>query len=217
MPVNDTLANTARAAHDVGLAAWLGGAMFGKFAHNPSLAKITNHHERGSVANDAWGRYNVINTVGMGAAAVGWAAARVTQARSERLSGTEQRLARAKDWLMGIALLTGAASGVAGAGLAKQMPDGAVPIETGTGPAPETPEAAARLQRVISVMSILNIVSGVALVAVNGVMAQINYSHPSGRRALAPLSATGPVSPAWISAALATAGAAIDQGRRQLA
>ena len=67
MTVNETLANTARAAHDVGLAAWLGGAMFGKFAHNPSLEKITSHNERGSVANDAWGRYNVINTLGMGA------------------------------------------------------------------------------------------------------------------------------------------------------
>jgi hypothetical protein len=39
MKVNDTLANTDRATHDVGLAAWLGGAMFGKFAHNPSLVK----------------------------------------------------------------------------------------------------------------------------------------------------------------------------------
>jgi hypothetical protein len=37
--VTDTLANTTRAAHDVGLAAWLGGAMFGKFAHNPALRR----------------------------------------------------------------------------------------------------------------------------------------------------------------------------------
>ena len=27
--INDTVANATRAAHDVGLAAWLGGAMFG--------------------------------------------------------------------------------------------------------------------------------------------------------------------------------------------
>ena len=56
MTVSDTLANTTRAAHDVGLAAWLGGAMFGKLAHNPSLRKIASHTERGSVSNDAWGR-----------------------------------------------------------------------------------------------------------------------------------------------------------------
>ena len=133
------------------------------------------------------------------------------------MTGTEQQLAQAKDGLMGVALLTGIASGVAGAGLARQMPDGAVPVETGTEPALETPESAARLQRVIGVTSTLNIISGVALLAVNGVLAQINYSHPSGRRALSPLSSAGSVSPAWISAGLAMIGAAVDQGRRQLA
>jgi hypothetical protein len=39
MKVNDSVANVTRAAHDVGLAAWLGGVMFGKFAHNPSLER----------------------------------------------------------------------------------------------------------------------------------------------------------------------------------
>jgi len=45
MKINDTVADAARAAHDVGLAAWLGGAMFGKFALvavNAILAQ-TNH------------------------------------------------------------------------------------------------------------------------------------------------------------------------------
>ena len=217
MTVNETLANTARAAHDVGLTAWLGGAMFGKFAHNPSLTKITNHYERGSVANDAWGRYNAISTVGMGAAVVGWAGARFTETQNARLTSTEQRLSQAKDGLMAVAVLTGVVSGVAGAALARQTPDGAVPVETGTVPAPETPESAARLQRVIGAASTLNIVSGVALVAVNGVLAQINYSHPPARRSFAQMSSAGAVSPAWVSAALATIGAAVDQGRRQLA
>jgi hypothetical protein len=48
--IADTLANTTRAAHDVGLAAWLGGAMFGKFALNPSLEKISSREPRGCVA-----------------------------------------------------------------------------------------------------------------------------------------------------------------------
>ncbi len=38
--VNDVLANTTRAAHDVGLAAWIVGNMFGKFALIPSLKII---------------------------------------------------------------------------------------------------------------------------------------------------------------------------------
>ncbi len=216
MTVNDTLAITTRAAHDVGLAAWLGGSMFGKFAHNPSLTEISSHTERGSVANSAWGRYNPINALGLGVAAVGWAASRATETHPAKLSDTEQRLAQTTDGLMILALLTGVVSGVAGIRLAKQMPEGAVPVETGTTPAPETPGPAARLQRIISAASTVNVISGVALVAINGVMAQLTHSHPSSRRTLAPAVA-GSLSPAWISAALATVGAAVDQGRCQLA
>ncbi len=217
MTVSDTLANGARAAHDVGLAAWLGGAMFGKFAHNPSLVEISSHAERGRVASDAWGRYNVINTLGLGAAAVGWVAARFTETQSSRLTDSEQRLVQVKDGLMVAALLTGVVGGIAGVRLATQMPDGAVPIQTGTQPAPETPESAARLQRVIGPASTINVISGVALVAVNGVLAQVDYSHPAGRRVLVPTATASSLSPAWISAALAAAGAMVDQGRRQLA
>jgi hypothetical protein len=80
-----------RAAHDVGLAAWLGGVIFGKFAHNPSLEKISNHAERGSVSNAAWNGYNPINAAGLGAAALGWGAARLTETKSVRLSGPRRR------------------------------------------------------------------------------------------------------------------------------
>ncbi|MDQ6728836.1 MAG: hypothetical protein M3022_00650 [Actinomycetota bacterium] len=214
MTVSDTLANTTRAAHDVGLAAWLGGAMFGKFAHNPSLQKISSHAERGSVANAAWNGYNVINTIGLGAAALGWGAARLTETRPDNLSGSEQRLSQAKDGLMVAALVTGIASGVQGARLAKQAPDGAVAVETGTQPAPETPPDAARIQRSLSLLSTLNIASGVALVAVNGILAQINYSHPSKQRALTRSSPGRGLSPAWAVSAIATSAAAIDQLRR---
>ena len=217
MTVSDTLANTTRSAHDVGLAACLGVAMFGKFAHNPSLTRIASHAERGAVTNDAWGRYNVISTVGLGAAAVGWASARFTEAHNDNLTSTEQTLSRVKDGLMGVAVLSGMGSGVAGARLAVQMPDGDVPVETGTVPAAETPGPAARIQRVIGVLSTLNVASGVALIAVNGVLSQINYSHPSGRRTLRPASSAAGISPAWIAAGLTTVGAAVDQSRRQRA
>ena len=134
MTVTDSLANSTRAAHDVGLAAWLGGAMFGKFAHNPSLTHIASHTERGSVSSAAWNGYNLINSAGLAAAAIGWTAARFTEARPTNLSQTEKALSTAKDGLMAAAVLTGVASGVQGARLARQAPDGAVPVETGTTP-----------------------------------------------------------------------------------
>jgi hypothetical protein len=183
MTVSDTLATSTRAAHDVGLAAWLGGSMFGKFAMNPALEKISSHTERGSVANAAWHGYNPINALGLGVAAAGWAAARGTEANSGNLSSSEQRLSQAKDVLMGGAVLTGLASGIQGLRLAKQAPDGAVAVETGVEPAPETPEKAAGIQRSLRQLSTANVVVGIALVAVNGVLAQVNHSHPAKRRA----------------------------------
>src|SRR3712207_1547469 len=163
MIVPDTLANVTRAAHDVGLAAWLGGAMFGKFALNPSLQRISSPTERGSVNNAAWNGYNAVNAAGLGAAALGWGAARLTEAHPANLSGREKALSTAKDALMAAAVLTGIANGVQGARLAKQAPDGAVPVETGTKPAAETPPKAAKIQRSLERLGNLNILAGIAL------------------------------------------------------
>jgi hypothetical protein len=217
MKVNDTVANVTRAAHDVGLAAWLGGVMFGKFAHNPSLEKISSHAERGSVSNAAWNGYNAINAAGLGAAALGWAAARLTETNPARLSGPERSLSRAKDGLMAGAVITGIANGVQGARLARQAPDGAVPVQSGTKPAADTPPQAARIQRSIAVLGNLNIASGVALVTVNAVLAQMNHSRPAKRRALTRSSSPDSSrSPLWVGSVLATGAAAVDEVRRRV-
>jgi hypothetical protein len=213
MKVNDTLANTTRAAHDVGLAAWLGGAMFGKLAHNPALVKIASHTERGSVSNAAWNGYNPINALGLGTAALGWAAARMTEAENGNLNGRERALSAAKDALMASSLVTGALSGIQGARLARQAPDGAVPMETGTKPTLETPPRAAGIQRTLGVLGNLNIASGVGLVAVNAILAQTNHSRPSVSRALRRSGS----SPIWIASGVATAAAIADQLRRRVA
>ena len=218
MTVSDSLANVTRAAHDVGLAAWLGGAMFGKFALNPALARISNRAERGSVSNAAWNGYNLVNAAGLGAAALGWGAARFTEAHPANLSGTEKALSQAKDALMVTAVLTGVLNGVQGARLAKQAPNGAVPMETGTKPADDTPPQAAKIQRSLEVLGNVNIASGVALVATNAVLAQTNYSRPATKRALTRSSSPGGKSrsPLWIGSAVATTGAILDEARRRL-
>ena len=209
MIVNDTLANTTRAAHDVGLAAWLGGVMFGEFAHNPSLARITSHTERGGVSSAAWNGYNLINTAGLGAAALGWTAARFTETRPANLTSTEQALSYAKDGLMAAAVLFGLASGVQGSRLAHQAPNGAVAIETGTKPATETPAKAARIQRSLGVLGNVNILTGAALVAVNAIIAQTNHSHPAAKR-----TSTTRSIPLWLGAAATTTAAVVDTTRR---
>jgi hypothetical protein len=59
-----------------------------------------------------------------------------------------------------------------------------VPIETGTEPTSSTPSDAARIQSSIATLGNVNILVGTALVAVNGVLAQIDHSRPPLRRAL---------------------------------
>jgi hypothetical protein len=59
-----------------------------------------------------------------------------------------------------------------------------VPVESGTEPAPETPEKAAGIQRSLDVLGNVNVGVGAALIAVNAVLAQVNYSRPTARRAL---------------------------------
>lgn len=182
--VNDTLAQSARAAHDWGLASWLGGSMYGQFALNPAVAKIDDKRERGKVVNAAWNGYNVINAISLGSVALGWFASRITETRPDRLTEDERRLALAKDGLTLVALGTGIASAVQGARLARQEPEGAVPIERGTKPAEETPPEAAKAQRSLFGLGLTNIASGVGLVVVNALLAQRDHSRPPLRRAL---------------------------------
>src|SRR5215210_5684206 len=84
---------------------------------------------------------------GWAAAAAGWGAARLTETHPSNLTGVENALSQVKDGLMAVAVVSGIANGVQGARLARQAPDGAVPIETGTTPATHTPPKAAKIQR----------------------------------------------------------------------
>ena len=182
--VNDSLQNTVRAVHDVGLASWLGGSMFGKFALNPAVAGISDRRERGKVANLAWNGYNVVNAAGLGSAALGYLAARSTEFGNGRQTSTEKTLTRVQDALMATAVVTGVLNGVQAGRLAKQAPEGAVPVETGTKPAADTPPQAARIQRSLEVLGNINILTGVALVALDGIQSRLHYARPPLRRAL---------------------------------
>jgi len=184
MQVPDTLANTARALHDLGLAAWVGGSLFGKLALNPAVRTVSDKSDRGKVVNTAWNGYNLVNTASLGAVTIGWFAARLTEANPLLTSTRENKLSLAKDALVLGSVVSGVANGIQGGRLAKQAPDGAVPIESGTQPATETPRQAATIQKSLGVLGNLNILLGVALVVVNAILAQTNYSRPPLRRGI---------------------------------
>jgi hypothetical protein len=182
--VSDTVQDVNQALHNVGMAFWVGGAAFGRLAHDPSLRRITAHEERGAVANAAWGAFNAVNAASLAAVGLGHVAGRLTEMRDAHLSQRERPLIRLMDVFTATGVATGALSGVLGARLARQAPNGAVPVETGVRPAPETPPAAARLQRGLNAAGLVNLVSGVGLVVSTGLFWRSAVSRPPLRRGL---------------------------------
>jgi hypothetical protein len=132
-----------RSLHKMGLGINLGGTIFGLIALNPSVARISDKSERGRVLNEAWARFQTIGVLAMGVTVAMWRLGGLKEAESD----LDATLVGIKNLLLGGALLTTLASAIAGMRIARQAPEGATPVESGTEPAPETPEEAARSQR----------------------------------------------------------------------
>jgi hypothetical protein len=181
---SDAVSVAGRAAHDAGLAALLGGNLYGRIALHPALAGIGEKSERGKVVNRAWRRYGWINSASLLAIAAGWAGARVNEARPSSLSPRERTLAKGKDAAVAAVALTGAVTALTGMQFARSAPDGAVPLEDGNTPAAETPSEAARLKRRLNALSTANLAAALALVGVNAALGQANFRWPPMRRLL---------------------------------
>ena len=146
-----------RSLHKMGLGINLGGTLFGLVALNPSVARIGDRSERGRVLNEAWMRFQTVGILAMGATVATWRFGGLKGAESD----IDPALAGIKNVLLGGALITSVASAIAGRRIASQAPEGATPVESGTEPAPETPEEAARSQRLSALLG----AATVALVA----------------------------------------------------
>jgi hypothetical protein len=132
-----------RSLHKMGLGINLGGTIFGLIALNPSVARISDKSERGHVLNEAWARFQTISVLAMGVTVAMWRLGGLKEAESD----LDATLAGIKNVLLGGALLTTVASAISGMRIARQAPEGDTPVESGAEPAPETPDEAARSQR----------------------------------------------------------------------
>ena len=146
-----------RSLHKIGLAINLGGMLFGLVALNPSVARVSDRSERGRVLNEAWTRFQAVGTLAMGLTVATWRLGGLKEAEGD----LDASLAGLKNILLGGALLTSVASAIAGRKIARQAPEGETPVESGAEPAPETPEEAARSQRLCAFLG----AATVALVA----------------------------------------------------
>ena len=178
------LSQVGRAAHDLGLAGLLGGNLFGRLALHPSVTAIRDTRERGKVVNTAWRRYGIVNSVSLAAVAAGWAGARAGEARPRHLSGPEQRLAVAKDVLVGVVAVSGLATAAQGVRFARQAPGGAVPLVDGDHTAPDATDAQRRAKRRLNVLGLVSLAAEAGLVGVNAALGQQGFRRPPARRVL---------------------------------
>ena len=107
-------------AHDLGLAAAIGGALFGRVAFDPSLKRIRNAKWRDKVNEEAWGRYGPVTLGAHALVAVPWVIGRMMLSGRE-VSDTARSLTRAKDILVGVSVVCCLASAL----LARLMASGA--------------------------------------------------------------------------------------------
>lgn len=163
------LSTAAWVGHNLGLGAAFGGQLFGKYALNSKLGVIDSKADRGKMLNAAWNSYNVINAASLGTALATWFTGRAAIS-GESIDDEARKLVLAKDALLAGSTLVGLAAMISGKKLAGQTPGGAVPIETGTEPAPETPDEAAKLLRTVNTLGNASIALIGATVAVSTIL-----------------------------------------------
>ena len=167
--------NRAKIIHNLGLATWFGGALFGQVALNPTVSRISDKRERGRVLNEAWGRFNAVNFMAIAAALLTWRLGGLKDDAELRAPGLE----RVKNLLLGGAAVNGIASGIFGARIASQSSQGDTPVESGTQPAPETPQEAATSQRLVALTGTSSLALLVGVIAVSSAI-ESSAAKPRG-------------------------------------
>jgi len=181
-PSSDAVSGLGRAVSDLGLAGLLGGQLFGRLALHPAVTAITEPRERGLVVNAAWRRYGLINGIGMAAVTAGWLGARRGELANRNLIGRERALARLKDGLVGMLVVSGLVAAVEGVRFSREAPDGAVPLRDGDHATPQASETARRRKRRLNVLGVTTIATEIGLVTVNAVLDQVSFRHAPLRR-----------------------------------
>ncbi len=166
-----TASTTAWVLHDLGLAAGFGGALFGKMELNPAVGELTSKKERGLVLDKAWSGFQAAHVVSLATVAATWLAGR-TFLSGDFIGRDLRGLVVAKDVLVGAAVVSGIASSVTGAMLAREHEkSGGEPVADGNRPAPETPERVRILQQVTNTAGAINIGAMAAVIGVTTVLA----------------------------------------------
>jgi hypothetical protein len=171
-------------AHDLGLAAAVGGSLFGKTAFDPAVKQIRNAKWREKVDEDAWRRYGPLTLAAHAAVAVPWFIGR-SMLTGREVSGTARTLTRVKDVLIGVSLATAVASAILGRILARRRDRERDAGAVGEANAlPDNKEhVKGALDHAIDVVSTVNLAANVGVMGVTSVLAM--EGNHSGKFAVA--------------------------------
>ena len=166
-----TLSTAAWAVHDVGLAAAIGGTLFGRTALQPALSEITSPAERDMVSADAWQRFSLVNLVAHGAMAATWFVGR-NMLSGREVTMTARRLTKVKDGLIVASLITGIGSILLGRSLGQRAREGMGPSEMRdrSNVAPDAARTQS-IQRACGALGLANLVTNIGIMAVTTVLA----------------------------------------------
>lgn len=132
-----------RSMHDLGMAAWFGGALMGAVGLNGATGDITDPKERTRIASAGWARWSPVSSAAIGThliGGLGLVLANRTRVQNQAGVGPNTVI---KTILTGAAVATTAYSGILGA---KVLAAGPVAAHDGTTPSKGTPAEVAALQ-----------------------------------------------------------------------
>lgn len=134
-----------RSMHDVGLAAWFGGALMGAVGLNGAANDVTDPTDRAKVASAGWARWAPVNAAAIGVHVIGGAGLILANRKRLAHQGGAGTNTAIKSVLTGVAVASTAFSGWKGAQVAKA---GKVHATGGTIPSEQTPpDTAAAMQQ----------------------------------------------------------------------
>jgi len=134
-----------RTLHDIGLAAWFGGALMGAIGLNGAANEVNDPTDRSTVASVGWTRWAPVNAAAIGAHVIGGIGLILGNRTRLAVHGGSRTNTIVKSALTGVALASTAFSGWKGAQVAKA---GAIPADGGVIPSEQTPpDTAAAMQQ----------------------------------------------------------------------
>lgn len=173
-PAAAVCAVAARAAHDLGLAAWFGGSTMGAVALNAATREVEEHTQRLRVADAAWFRWAPVVAVAMGAHFAGAAALPRLSAAGTRRGGPPPLAVLRTAFSIGAVLAT-AETGWSGR---RVVAAGDVPVATAVEPIADTPDDVARAMRRLRVAQWLVPAFTAGIAVINAVQQEADRRGP---------------------------------------